>query len=110
MSWQKRFDKKREKDGLDWSRRFNKKFVSQPDGDMWQTTSREELKQFISKEIKSALREMAKEVIPEQDINSWLYSNHGWTDSYQNLTKRAKIIFDQIQSNIQKYIKENDGL
>ena len=37
---------------MDWKKEFDKKFVDNISGDMWQTTSREDIKTFIESLLK----------------------------------------------------------
>lgn len=48
---------------------FDKEFVDRISGDMWQTTSREEIKQFISQAINQTREETLKELIREYQDN-----------------------------------------
>lgn len=75
-------------------KRFDKEFVDKISGDMWQTTSREDIKSFIHSEIRRALNEVFGKII----VDDTLVPN-------QVIIMR-KEDYKRIQENIKKYLKE----
>jgi len=67
---------------------FDKEFVDRISGDMWQTTSREKIKQFISKAIDQTREETIKEVeniLPRESKYLDNSVDIGWNDCLEQI-------------------------